>query len=128
MSRPTITTPGVSRAARTRARIAAALVTALLCGLGYKAYGLQIEHGARFRDQALRQHVRTVVIPAPRGAILDSRGRPLAISADAESVWADPRAVVDLAGAAAALAKALDVDVNQLEARLAAATAPGAAG
>jgi cell division protein FtsI (penicillin-binding protein 3) len=120
MSRPTITTPGVSRAARTRARIAAALVTALLCGLGYKAYGLQIEHGARFRDQALRQHVRTVVIPAPRGAILDSRGRPLAISADAESVWADPRAVVDLAGAAAALAKALDVDVNQLEARLAA--------
>ena len=119
MSRPTITTPGVSRAARTRARIAAALVTALLCGLGYKAYGLQIEHGARFRDQALRQHVRTVVIPAPRGAILDSRGRPLAISADAESVWADPRAVVDLAGTAAALAGALDVDVNPLEARLA---------
>lgn len=120
MSRSSMQTPGVSRAARTRARVAMGLITALLTGLGYKAYGLQVESGARFRAQALRQHVRTVAIPAPRGAILDVRGRPLAISADAESVWADPRAVVDLAGTAAKLAGALAVDVNQIEARLAA--------
>ncbi|MEZ4398607.1 MAG: penicillin-binding protein 2 [Kofleriaceae bacterium] len=117
--RPDIQTPGVSRAARLRARGAAALMSVLLCGVGYKAWGLQVEDGARLREQALRQHVHTVAIPAPRGAILDARGRPLAISADAESVWADPRAVVDVAGASARLAKALALDVNLVEARLA---------
>ena len=119
VKRPTIQTPGVSRAARVRAGGAAALVTLLLAGVGYKAYGLQIADGERLREQALRQHVHTVEIPAPRGAILDARGRPLAISADAESVWADPRAVSDVAGTSERLAKALALDVNLVEARLA---------
>ncbi|MBK9035373.1 MAG: transpeptidase family protein [Myxococcales bacterium] len=119
MTRASVQTPGVSRAARVRARTAAALMSALLLGVGYKAYGLQVEQGDKFREQALRQHVRNVEIPAPRGIILDTRGRPLAISADAESVWADPRAVVDVAGSAERVAAALALDVNVVEARLA---------
>lgn len=112
-------TPGVSPAARTRAWIAAGLVTALLGAVGWKAWGVQVADGARLREQAVRQHVHTVEIPAPRGAILDARGRPLAVSADAESVFANPRAVVDVAGTAERLARALELDVNTVEARLA---------
>ncbi len=112
-------TPGVSPAARTRAWIAAGLVTALLVAIGWKAWGVQVADGARLREQAVRQHVHTVEIPAPRGAILDARGRPLAVSADAESVFANPRAVVDVAGTAERVAHALDLDVNTVEARLA---------
>ncbi len=112
-------TPGVSPAARTRAWIASAVVTTLLGGVGYKAWGVQVADGARLREQAVRQHVHTVEIPAPRGPILDARGRPLAVSADAESVFANPRAVVDVAGTAERLARALDVDLISLEARLA---------
>jgi cell division protein FtsI (penicillin-binding protein 3) len=118
-SRAVVQTPGVSKAARVRARTAAALVSALILGVGYKAWGLQVESSEKFREQALRQHVHTVEIPAPRGAILDARGRPLAISADAESVWADPRAVVDVAGSAERVAAALGLEVNVVEARLA---------
>jgi cell division protein FtsI (penicillin-binding protein 3) len=120
MSRSQMQTPGVSRAARVRARSAAALMSALLIGVGYKAWGLQIESGERFREQALRQQVHTVEIPAPRGAIVDARLRPLAISADAESVYVDPRAIVDVANTADSLAQVLELDVNVVEARLAA--------
>lgn len=117
--KPKLRTPGVSPAARTRAWIATAVVTTLLGGVGYKAWGVQVADGTRLRQQAVRQHVHTVEIPAPRGPILDARGRPLAVSADAESVFANPRAVVDVAGTAERLAKALDLDVISLEARLA---------
>ncbi|HUQ05346.1 MAG TPA: penicillin-binding protein [Kofleriaceae bacterium] len=112
-------TPGVSPAARTRAWIATSLVTTLLCGVAYKAWGVQVADGARLREQAVRQHVHTVEIPAPRGPILDARGRPLAVSADVDSVFANPRAVVDVAGTAEKLATALELDVISLEARLA---------
>ncbi len=116
---PGIRTPGVSAAARTRAWIATALLTTLLGGVGWKAWEVQVADGARLREQAVRQHVHTVEIPAPRGAILDVRGRPLAVSADAESVFANPRAVIDVAGTAEQLTKALELDVIALEARLA---------
>ena len=103
-SKTKLRTPGVSPAARTRAWIATGVVTTLLCGVGYKAWGLQVSDGARLREQAVRQHVHTVEIPAPRGPILDARGRPLAVSADVESVFANPRAVVDVTGTADRLA------------------------
>jgi len=117
--RPLIATPGMSRAARTRARLAAALVSVLLLGVGYRAWDLQIAEGDHFRDLAARQQLHTIEIPAPRGAILDARNRPLAISADAESVYVDPRAIVDVAGTSEHLAAALGLDVNQVEFRLA---------
>lgn len=117
--KPRLRTPGVSPAARTRAWIATALVTTLLGGVGWKAWGVQVADGARLREQAVRQHVHTVEIPAPRGPILDARGRPLAVSADVDSVFANPRGVVDVAGTAERLAQALDLDVISLEARLA---------
>lgn len=117
--RAPLATPGMSSAARGRAYLATALVTLLLGGVAYKAWGLQIDENARFRELALRQHVHTVEIPAPRGPIVDSRGRPLAVSADAASVFANPRAVVDVVGTAEKLAAALGLDEATLEARLA---------
>ena len=119
MSRAALQTPGMSRAARTRARVAAALVSLLLVGVGYRAWGLQVDSGAHFRELAQRQQLHTVEIPAPRGAILDARRRPLAISADAESVYVDPRAVVDVAATSERLAALLGLDVLQVEARMA---------
>ena len=109
---------GVSRAVKVRAYVAAGVLSALLAGLAYKAWGLQVGSADEFRARAMRQHVHTVEIPAPRGAILDSRGRPLAVSADAESIYANPREVVDVVGTAERLAALLDVDAAVLEARL----------
>jgi cell division protein FtsI (penicillin-binding protein 3) len=109
---------GVSRAVKVRAVIAVACVTLLLGGLGWKAWTLQVRDAEALRQRALRQHVHTMEIPAPRGAILDARGRPLAVSADAASVYVNPREIVDVVGTAERLATLLKVDAATLEARL----------
>ncbi len=55
--------------------------------LGY----LQVVDRARFESKAMEQRVRTVPLPAVRGAILDRNERDLALSLDAKAIYADQR-------------------------------------
>jgi cell division protein FtsI (penicillin-binding protein 3) len=110
--------PTVGRWVRVRVHIAGVVLGALSCGLVYRAHGLQIERGDHYAELARRQHLLEVEVPAPRGAIRDATGHELAITADIDSVYANPRAVVDVAGTAATIAEILGADVRTLEARL----------
>ncbi|HEY5920251.1 MAG TPA: hypothetical protein VIV11_01215, partial [Kofleriaceae bacterium] len=111
-------TPGVPRAARVRAYAACAVITLGLAGAAMKAWALQIDDGAHYRSLAERQHAIREDIPAPRGEVTDVHGRPLAASADADSVWANPREVRDVTGTAEKLAKLIDGDASTLESKL----------
>lgn len=113
-------TPGIPKAARVRAYVTAGVLVTGLAGIGYQAWGLQVDHGAQFQREAARQHALTVEVAAPRGAIVDVTGRPLAVTADADSIWVDPDAVVDVAATADKLAALTDQDVRVIEARLSA--------
>ncbi|HEX7702147.1 MAG TPA: penicillin-binding protein 2, partial [Kofleriaceae bacterium] len=112
-------TPGVSRGARTRAYLAGAVVTFGLLGVGVRAWALQVTDGPRYRALAERQHELRLEVPAPRGEVLDSHGAPLAISADVDSIWANPHEVRDLAMTAEKLAAITGIDAAVLEAKLA---------
>jgi cell division protein FtsI (penicillin-binding protein 3) len=68
------------------------------------------------------QRLRSAVIPAERGTIVDRNGEPLAISTRRRTVWADPQAVRDPAGAARALAPVLHDSEASIRDRL---TGPG---
>jgi cell division protein FtsI (penicillin-binding protein 3) len=120
MTRVKPMTPGVPGSARLRAYLAGAVVTAGIVGVAMRAWALQIDDGDRYRALAERQHEMRVDIPAPRGDVLDARGRPLAVSADADSVWANPREVRDVAGTAEKLAAIMHADASVLEGKLAA--------
>ncbi len=111
--------PKLPRWVRLRVHIVAGMITLMLMLVGWKAYGLQIGEGERYRRLAERQHFRTIEVPGARGPIFDIQGRELAVSVDVDSVVADPRAVVDVTGTADALARALDMDAADLEAKLA---------
>ena len=73
--------------------------------LGFMMFGAVAVLGRAFQLQILereflikegdKRHIRTVAIPGHRGAILDRRGEPLALSAPVESVWAVPSALLD---------------------------------
>jgi cell division protein FtsI (penicillin-binding protein 3) len=115
MTRPAAT---VARAARVRAYVAGAVVTFGLIGVAMRAWALQIDDGARFHAQAERQQELRVQIPAPRGDIVDAKGRALAVSTDVESIWANPHEVHDVAATAEALANMLGGDASVLEAKL----------
>jgi cell division protein FtsI (penicillin-binding protein 3) len=111
-------TPGVPRAARFRAYVMGFVVTVGLVGVAVRAWALQISDGDRYRQLAARQHQMHVDVPAPRGDVLDVHDRPLAVSADADSVWANPREVKDVAATAEKLAHLIDGDARVLESKL----------
>jgi cell division protein FtsI (penicillin-binding protein 3) len=113
-------TPGVSTGARTRAYLTGIVITLGLCGVGARAWGLQVHDGDHYRALADRQHELRLDIPAPRGEVLDAHGAPLAVSADVDSIWANPHDVRDLDSTAETLAKLTGIEASVLESKLAA--------
>ncbi len=53
------------------------LVLSLVLTLGARLYYLQVLDQDKLVQTATRQHTREVILPAPRGAVVDDRGRPL---------------------------------------------------
>ncbi|MGH9190369.1 MAG: peptidoglycan D,D-transpeptidase FtsI family protein [Acidimicrobiales bacterium] len=66
------------------------------------------------------QRLRSLVLPALRGSILDRNGAELAVSVQAQTVWADPKSVPDARATARALAPVLRTDEARLFERLSA--------
>ncbi len=79
---------------------------------------VQIVRHDEYMYRALRQQERTLDLSPVRGAILDARGRVLAESVAAESIYADPQAIANRAAVAAKLAPILRVPARDIEARL----------
>jgi cell division protein FtsI (penicillin-binding protein 3) len=89
--------------------------------IGIRLVHLQVLGREFFEQQGTRQSERTLVLFPRRGPILDREGRPLAVSVDAESLYAVPQDVTDPQATAAALAKALSLDAagrREVEAKL----------
>ncbi|MGE0867829.1 MAG: penicillin-binding protein [Kofleriaceae bacterium] len=118
-AKPKPMTPGVPHGARLRAYLMGVVVTAGLTGVAWRAWGLQVSDTDHYRELAARQHALSVDIPAPRGEVIDSHGRPLAVSADADSVWANPKEIRDVTETADKLAKLIGGNAAELEDKLA---------
>ncbi len=83
---------------------------------------LQVLNRGSFERQAARQSERTINLDSRRGPILDRNGRPLAVSVDAESIYAVPQDISNPRQTAAALGRALSLDAaarKELAAQLA---------
>ncbi len=85
--------------------------------VGRLAY-LQIVIREELARLAERQHSKTVLLRPRRGAIFDRHGKPLAVSTEADSIYAFPARVVDPETAALRLAPLLSEPVGELEKRL----------
>jgi penicillin-binding protein 2 len=64
-------------ASRRRLLVLYVVVAAMLATLGGRLWYLQVMNGPQFRNLALANQTRTIVVPAVRGQILDDQGRPL---------------------------------------------------
>ena len=84
---------------------------------------LQIIQHTEYKKLAVHQQEKTLELQAPRGTIVDRMGQRLAISLPAESVCVDPLRIPDLPIAADILSKILNVDTNDLLARMSEAAA-----
>ena len=65
------------------------LVMSLLLSLGGRLWYLQVMNGAHYRKVAADNGIRDIIVPAPRGQILDDVGRPLVRNRTALVVSAD---------------------------------------
>lgn len=106
---------------RYRARRVTLLVLLSLAGIAliWRAVDQQIFETDFLQHEGNRRHLRVVEVPAHRGAILDRRGEPLAISTPVDSIWANPRVISTKLRDLAPLAAALGRDVKDLQKLLA---------
>ena len=95
------------------------MLVVLFAAVAARLVSLQVVSPEDYVARGEAQRLRTVTLPAERGAIFDRNGMELALSVRQQTVWADPRLVSAPRAEAALLAPLLDVDVATLEARLA---------
>ena len=81
---------------------------------------VQLVNHNHYVQRAQRQQERTLDLKPVRGSILDARGRILAESIAAESIYADPQAIKDPKSVANARAgiRGIGMTARQIEAKL----------
>lgn len=115
----------------TRLRLGFVVVLGMLALLGARLVELQGVQSAQYANAADSQRLRTLVLPAARGALLDRFGAPLAMSITAKAVYGEPRVIAKgicqpaaappctPAAIAQSLAPVLGLDATALQASLA---------
>jgi cell division protein FtsI (penicillin-binding protein 3) len=113
---PAVVTPAPptqeERLLRLRLMLVALSLSLWSVAIGVRLFQLQVLGRKAFERQAARQGERTINLDPRRGPILDREGRPLAVSVDAESVYAVPQEIDNPKDVAAALARALGADAG----------------
>jgi cell division protein FtsI (penicillin-binding protein 3) len=92
----------------------------LLCSVALvaRAVNLQIIDTDFLQDQGEARYLREVVVPTRRGNILDRNGEPLAVSTPVDSVWVNPKVLLQSPEDIVPLSEVLGVDADEIERRL----------
>ena len=101
-----------------RAVVFAAALGIWAAVVAFRLVQVQIVHGDSYRARARQQQERTIVLPPRRGSILDWRGRELAVSVEASSVFAVPDKVDDAKAESRDLARVLGVPAGEVARKL----------
>jgi cell division protein FtsI (penicillin-binding protein 3) len=96
------------RTLKRRLAVAAAALALWTSAIEARLVYLQVVRHEELAARAERQQMRTIEAPAKRGEILDRRGRVLAYSVDADSIYAVPSEIDTPRKAVAALCGALE--------------------
>jgi cell division protein FtsI (penicillin-binding protein 3) len=96
------------------------LLMFLLCSVALvaRAVNLQVIDTDFLQDQGEARYLREVVVPTRRGNILDRNGEPLAVSTPVDSVWVNPKMLLQAPEDITPLAEVLGVDADEIERRL----------
>ena len=111
-----------------RLRLGTVLALALFATIGVRLVVLQAVESPESVQQLLKQRqdrLATVLLPAPRGSILDRDGAELARSAEARYIYADPELVENPAQVAAQLSPLLGLAPSKLVALMRKKKQPG---
>ena len=105
----------MTRAALRRAGTMGAALLLCLALVGVRLTYVQAVRSEQYTEEARRQRVRKIELPARRGAVYDRKGAELAVSIPARTVYANPKHVVDPAATARALSPLLGRSAADIE-------------
>ena len=116
MERPRLAPVAVPSPRERRVRLRLMLVAFSICLWAVvvllRLVQLQVFGREAFARQAARQSERTINLDPRRGPILDRNSKQLAVSVDAESIYAVPQEVRNASRTAAQIARALELDAG----------------
>ena len=101
-----------------RAGAAIAVIALLLCTLLGRVWWLETDGRAKILDRANRQQEMTERLPARRGSIFDSTGQLLAGSIQTQTVFVDPKEMIEAYDAKPGGQAQLEKDIRPLAALL----------
>jgi cell division protein FtsI (penicillin-binding protein 3) len=101
-------------------RLYAFLLLFLLCAIALvaRAVNLQVVDTEFLQGQGEARYLREVKLPTRRGNILDRNGEPLAVSTPVDSVWVNPKELLQAPADIEPLARVLGVESDEIERRL----------
>src|ERR671919_131991 len=102
-----------------RLRIAKIFFLALFSVIAGRSFQLQVLQGERLMRLGERQHLKEWIVLPKRGALIDRTGEPLALSLEAQSVYARPHRLHDPGAATRTLAKILDLKPAEVKQKIA---------
>ncbi|MDZ5442750.1 penicillin-binding protein 2 [Micromonospora sp. 4G57] len=110
---------------RRRLRLGTLLTLTLFAAIGIRLVFLQTVDTPAYADGGVTDRLAVVDLPAPRGAIYDRTGAPLAHSVEARYVFADPTLIKDRFATAKLLSPLLGKPVSELADKMKQRTLPG---
>jgi cell division protein FtsI/penicillin-binding protein 2 len=97
-------------------------LSAIFVGVGlvlaYRLVDLQFIQHEHFSELAREEHLRTELIPPRRGALLDTNGRPLAVSVQYDSLHVAGSEILDPDRTAASLAPLLELRPEEIRLKI----------
>jgi cell division protein FtsI (penicillin-binding protein 3) len=103
---------------RSRLRIAQGLFVILFVIVSGRAFQLQVLQGERLRRLGERQQLKEWIVLPKRGAVVDRSGEPLALSLEAQSVYARPHRIRDVESVSRNLARILNLKLADVKQKL----------
>ncbi len=104
-----------------RLAVAKIFFLAIFLVVGGRAFYLQALQGDRLMRLGQRQHLKEWTVLPKRGAVFDRAGEPLALSLEAQSVYARPRRIEDVAKTGRELARILKISSAEVKDKLSSA-------
>ncbi len=103
---------------KSRLALSGLLFLLLFLAVALRAFHLQIIQGERLKRMGEKQHLKEWIVLPKRGTIFDRSGEPLALSLEAQSVYARPRRLKETETVARALARLLSLNASEVQRKL----------
>lgn len=103
-----------NKSTKNRLRFVLGVVVMIVLALSVRLFYLQVYNNEELKKGALEQWTKGISIKSNRGIIYDRKGKKLAVSVTAYTIWATPADIKDAQNTAKSIAEILEMDEEEV--------------